>query len=134
MLYSSLKWFWYWVQTSVMLWKMLLITQVTHGWVYLFCLSLLLRNRRKVYHILLNKLLAVTSKRTQRHVGYISPLILRLKRDFLCVCVCVCALARGCILYPIATKFGTQVGLVKSKVKFEGGLCNYAMLCKLKFE
>ena len=29
----------------------------------------------------------------------------------------------GCNFYPIDSKFGTQVGLVKIKVKFEDGLC-----------
>ena len=31
--------------------------------------------------------------------------------------------ARGSNFYPIDTKFGTQVGLVKIQVKFEDGLC-----------
>ena len=47
-----------------------------------------------------------------------------------CVCVCVggvCFCVSGCMcgrnFCPIVTKFGTQVGLLKIKVEFEGGLC-----------
>ena len=42
---------------------------------------------------------------------------------YVCVCVCVCLRARGRNFYPIATKFDTQVGLVKSEAEFEDGLC-----------
>ena len=31
--------------------------------------------------------------------------------------------SRGCNFYPIVSKFGTQVGLVKIQVMFEDGLC-----------
>ena len=41
----------------------------------------------------------------------------------LCVCVSVCIHARGRNFYSIDTKFGTQVGWVKSKIEFEDGLC-----------
>ena len=37
--------------------------------------------------------------------------------------MCVCLRYRGRNFYPIATKFVIQVGLVKSKVQFEDGLC-----------
>ena len=37
--------------------------------------------------------------------------------------MCVCLRSGGRNLYPIATKFGTRVGLVKSKVEYEEGLC-----------
>ena len=43
-----------------------------------------------------------------------------------CLCLCVCMFAlrsRGRNFYRIATKFGTQVGLVKIQVKFEDALC-----------
>ena len=40
-----------------------------------------------------------------------------------CMCVCACIYARGHNLYPIVTMFGTQVGNVNSKVKFEDELC-----------
>ena len=46
---------------------------------------------------------------------------------YVCVCVCVCVYvcyhSTGRNFYPIYTKFGAQVGLIKSKVKFEDGLC-----------
>ena len=35
----------------------------------------------------------------------------------------VCIHARGHNFYPIDTKFGTQIGLVKSRVHFEDELC-----------
>ena len=39
-----------------------------------------------------------------------------------CACVCVCNHSTGRIYYQIATKFGTQVGLVnKIQVNFEDG-------------
>ena len=56
-------------------------------------------------------------------------------KDFLCVSVYVCMCVRVCVciymcdhttgrnIYPIATKVGTQVGLVKNKVKFEDEIC-----------
>ena len=37
--------------------------------------------------------------------------------------MCVCLRSRDRNFCPIVTKFGTQVGLVKSKVEFEDGLC-----------
>ena len=49
----------------------------------------------------------------------------------MCVCICVrvcvylCIHARGRNFYPIDTKFGKQVGSVKSKVEFEDGLYGF---------
>ena len=43
--------------------------------------------------------------------------------ECVCVSVCVCYHSTGRNFYLIANKFGTQVGLVKSKVKFEDELC-----------
>ena len=56
-------------------------------------------------------------------------------KDFLYVCVSVCAcacVARGRIFYPIANKFGTQVGLVKSKAKSKDGLCRSMLICVVR--
>ena len=41
--------------------------------------------------------------------------------DFLYVCECI--YARGRNFFPIYTKFGTQVGILNSKVQFENGVC-----------
>ena len=38
------------------------------------------------------------------------------------MCVCVCDHSTGRDFYPVATKFGTLVGLAKIHVKFEDGL------------
>ena len=49
-------------------------------------------------------------------------------RVCVCVCVCLCRCVYVCFhstgrnFYPIATKFGTQVAQVNSKVMFEDGL------------
>ena len=67
-----------------------------------FCFSLLPQIRRKVYHILLNQLLAVTcnfSTKSPRSMGVIVLHRSRVWKDFLyvcayvyvCACVCVCA-------------------------------------------
>ena len=53
-------------------------------------------------------------------------------KDFLYVCVSVrmyvcmyvCEHPLGWNFYPIATLFGTQIGLLKSEIKFEDELCN----------
>ena len=45
---------------------------------------------------------------------------------YVCMYMCVCMFAlysKGHDFYPIGTKLGTQVGLVKSKAEFEDGLC-----------
>ena len=61
---------------------------------------------------------------------------------YVCVCVCVCVCVRVCVyvcyhstghnFYPIYTKFGAQVGLLKSKVKFEDGLWTTSLIFDLK--
>ena len=47
----------------------------------------------------------------------------RVWKIFLCVCVSGFILVRGRNFYPFDTKFGTQEGLVKSKVQFKNELC-----------
>ena len=42
------------------------------------------------------------------------------------VCMCVCVYMCVCVcdnFYPIDTLFGTQVGIVNSKVQLDDGLC-----------
>ena len=72
----------------------------TYGTLFNFiafsCFSLLIRSMRKVYHILLNQLLAVTS---QQKVPEACELYFW--KDFLYVCAYVCVYLCMCALYRL---------------------------------
>ena len=71
--------------------------------------------RRKVYHILLNLFLApiLRLERFSVCVCVCVCCVCVYVCEYVCVCVCVCLRSRDSNFYPIATKFGTLVGLVK---------------------
>ena len=73
------------------------------------CLSLLLWNRRKIYHIFI---IQFWLQKSQRPGSHISPPISMINR----FSVCNCIHARGRNFYPTDT-------LVKIQFKFEDGLC-----------
>ena len=76
---------------------------------------------QKVYHILLNQLLTVFSEQKVPETWelYLSTDLAAGK----IFCMYVCIHARGDNFYPIDTKYGVQIGLVKCRVKFKEGPC-----------
>ena len=75
-----------------------------------------------IIHILLTNLwLPFLNEKSQRHGTSISPAISRM--EIFSVCMCVCLRSRGHNFYLIVTKFDILVGLVKSEIMFEDGLC-----------
>ena len=100
----------------------------------MFCFSLLLQSKRKVYNIQLNQLLAVISKRNvpEAWVSYFFTDLAA--RKIFCIyvcmylCMCVCIHGGGCNFNPFDTStHNTREGLVKRKIQFEDGLCRSHM-------
>ena len=80
---------------------------------------------------MLNQLLSVISqlKVPEACEPYFSTDLAAGRRFDVCMSVCMymCDDSTGHNFYPTATKFGTEVGLIKRQVTFENGVCRSHM-------